>query len=288
MRNLTIKRERSFVACLMKVKLYIEDPTSEEMVINGVICRKLGELKNGEERTFEIGDGAARVFAIADGMSKNYCNDLYQLPAGTEDIRLSGQNKFNPASGNAFRFADNDGAEALAGRRRGVRRGAWILIGEVVLGLIIGLLPTMGSLFEKEPQAKTFSDGGMTITLTDAFDKYPADGFDAAYESGDVVVMASKELFSVAEGLGDYTAEEYANAVIDINGFDRSSLDTTGGTVRFGYDFKDTSAGHTYRYACYIYKTADAFWMLQFATVAEDAEKWAPSIAEWAASVRFD
>ena len=50
MRTLTIKRAKSFVACLAKMKVYVEDPTSREIVINNVPCRKLGDLKNGEEK----------------------------------------------------------------------------------------------------------------------------------------------------------------------------------------------------------------------------------------------
>ncbi|MBP1575986.1 MAG: hypothetical protein J6A68_00485 [Oscillospiraceae bacterium] len=47
MRNLTIKRTKSFVGCLGKMKIYIEDPTSNELLINNTPCRKIGDLKNG-------------------------------------------------------------------------------------------------------------------------------------------------------------------------------------------------------------------------------------------------
>ena len=49
MRKLTIKRAKSFVASLTKVKVYIEDQLSNELTINNVPCRKLGNIKNGEE-----------------------------------------------------------------------------------------------------------------------------------------------------------------------------------------------------------------------------------------------
>jgi hypothetical protein len=35
-------------------------------VINNIRCRKLGELKNNEEKTFEIDENQAKVFVIAD------------------------------------------------------------------------------------------------------------------------------------------------------------------------------------------------------------------------------
>ena len=91
MRKLTIKRTKSFVACLMKMKVYIEDHVAGEIFINNIPCRKIGEIKSGEEKTFEIGDQPAKVFVIADKLSKNYCNEFYEIPGGQEDIYLSGK-----------------------------------------------------------------------------------------------------------------------------------------------------------------------------------------------------
>ena len=96
MRNLTIKRTKSFVACLAKIRIYIEDPTANEISINNTPCRKLGELKNGEEKTFQIPNEAVKVFVIADKLSRNICNEYYQIPEGEDDISLSGKNKYNP------------------------------------------------------------------------------------------------------------------------------------------------------------------------------------------------
>ena len=140
MRKLTIKRTKTFVACLMKMKVYIEDHSAGEIVINDVPCRKLGDVKNGEEKTFEIEDGAAKVFVIADKLSKNFCNDFYQLPEGTEDIVLSGKNYFNPINGNAFRFDNNDNAAASTNRKRGTRIGIIVMVVAFVVGAVIGFL----------------------------------------------------------------------------------------------------------------------------------------------------
>ncbi len=42
MRNLIITREKSFVACLGVMKVYIEDRMSPEITINNTPCRKPG------------------------------------------------------------------------------------------------------------------------------------------------------------------------------------------------------------------------------------------------------
>ena len=104
MRNLTITRQKSFVGSAMKLKVYIEDAEAQELTISGVPCRKLGTLKNGETAGFVISDQAARVFVIADKASRNYSNDYYPVPAGTEDVTIAGKNKYNPFIGNPFRF----------------------------------------------------------------------------------------------------------------------------------------------------------------------------------------
>ena len=146
MRNLTIQRRKTFVACAMKVKVYIEDATSNEIVIGGVACRKLGDVKNGETKTFQIDNNSARVFVIADKLSKNYCSEFYQLPEGSEDVFLSGKNYFNPLAGNPFRFDNNDNPEVLENRKKGKRVGTIVMIVAMVVGFIIGFALTSALL----------------------------------------------------------------------------------------------------------------------------------------------
>lgn len=142
MRKLTIKRTKSFIGCAAKMKIYIEDPASSELTINNVPCRKIGELKNGEEKIFEIGEQAAKIFVIADTLSKEYCNDFYALPEGQDDVYLTGKNRFNLASGNAFRFDNNNNEEALANRKRGTKKGVVVLVVAIVIGFVAGFIIT--------------------------------------------------------------------------------------------------------------------------------------------------
>jgi len=123
----------------MKSKVYIETPNVGDLTVNGVPCVKLGELKSGEFKTFEISDNAAKVFVICDSVSKDYCNDFYQLSEGNEDVTLTGRHKFNLANGNAFVFDNNDNPEALENRKRGKRKGSLWLILAIVIGVFVGL-----------------------------------------------------------------------------------------------------------------------------------------------------
>ena len=67
MRNLTITRRKSFVGCAMKDQIYIRDALAQEIIIDGVPCRKLGDIKNGESKTFQIEDGEQQNDTITVG-----------------------------------------------------------------------------------------------------------------------------------------------------------------------------------------------------------------------------
>lgn len=287
MRNLTIKRTKSSVACLAKVAIYIEDPTSSEILINNTPCRKIGKIKNGEEKTFQIDEGEAKVFIIADKLSKSFCNDYYQLPTGQEDIFISGKNKFNLANGNAFRFDNNENKEAIANRKRGTRKGILILIIAAILGAIVGYAISSGLLSNKTPDAKAFSSNGMTITLTDEFKETNIGKYTVAYDSKNVAVFALKEAFALVDGFEQYTLEQYADLVIQSNHLDSTEIKTVGELTYFEYSFTNPETNHVYQYYSYVYKADDAFWLVQFAISNESIDELAPKISEWARSVVF-
>ncbi len=140
MRNLTILREKKFVASLMSVKVYIEDPVNGDLKINGVMCRKLGAIKNGQSQTFEIGNEAAKVYIIGDKLSKGFCNEFYQLEAGEEDISLSGRNHFNPMVGNPFYFNNNNNPEVLKNRQVNKNKGIAFMTVSFIVGFALGFL----------------------------------------------------------------------------------------------------------------------------------------------------
>ena len=287
MRNLTIKRTKSFVACLMTLKVYIEDPTVCEVTINNVPCRRLGTLKNGEEKTFVIGEEAARVFVIIDQLSRNYCNECYQLPEGCEDVYLSGKNKFNLAGGNAFLFDNNDSEDVMTSRKRNNKKGLLVLIAALIVGVIVGIAPYLPTLLASDSAPKSFSAEGMTITLTNEFKASDIEQFTAVYDSQNVVVFALKEEFTLLSGLSNYTLDEYHALVLEANGLGEEFATRDNELLGFVYDYTDPEANISYRYFSYVYKAPDAFWVIQFVTLVEDAEQYRDNISEWARSVSF-
>lgn len=290
MRNLTIKRGKSFVGSLAKMKIYIEDPTSNEMRINDIPCRKIGDLKNGEEKVFQIDEQKAKIFVIADNLSKNYCNEYYQLPEGQKNIFLSGKNKLSPATGNAFRFDNNESEESIAYRKSGARKGILILIIAIIVGVVAGYLISSALFFSKNnaPNPKDFSSNGMTITLTDEFKKTDVEKYTVAYDSKNVAVFALKEEFTLADGFQNCTLEQYGDLVIQNNNLSSSKIENIEGLTTFEYEFTNPNTKDTYKYFSFVYKTNDAFWLVQFATLTENVDEYSSKIFEWAKGISFE
>ncbi len=288
MRNLTIKREKCFVGSLAKMKVYIEDPTSNEISINDIPCRKIGDLKNGEEKTFQIDEQELKVYVIADKLSKNYCNEFNQLSAGQEDVFLSGKNKFNPANGNSFRFDNNESEETIASRKRGTRKGLLILIVAIIVGSVFGYSITSNLFSNKTPEPKNFSSNGMNITLTDEFVKAEIENYTIAYNSKNVAVFALKEAFALADGFQDYTLEQYGNLVLQNNNLSSSKMQNLEGLTEFEYEFTNPDTKDTYKYFSFVYKSNHAFWLVQFATLTENVDKYSSKIIEWAKTIYFE
>jgi len=287
MRKLTIKREKTFVACLSPIQLYIEDHSTWDMTINNYPCRKLGTVKNGQEVSFEIGEESARVFAIAGATSKSFCTECYVLPQGQEDLYLSGKNKFNLANGNAFRFHNNDSEEALQYRKASSRKGAVVLVVALVVGLALGYFVGGGLTGSDMDSPKAFTEGELQITLTEGFRKMDFEGFTVCYGSEDVAVFALKEPFSLLEGFENYTLEEYGALFTEANGIEPEVLKMDGDRLYCAYKGVNQENGLTYAYIAYGYKTDDAFWLIQFGGTVEDMEENAQQIPVWADSIKI-
>ena len=78
--------------------------------------------------------------------------------------------------------------------------------------LLVAVLAGCGSTNPFDAAAKTFSDEGMTITLTSDFSKQSMDGYTVCYASKTAAVFALHETNDqfAAAGLNDVTLEQYA------------------------------------------------------------------------------
>ena len=85
--------------------------------------------------------------------------------------------------------------------------------------LLVAVLAGCGSTNPFDAAAKTFSDEGMTITLTSDFSKQSMDGYTVCYAAKTAAVFALHETNDqfAAAGLNDVTLEQYAALVMQNN-----------------------------------------------------------------------
>lgn len=289
MRKLTIKREKYFAGSLTKMKVYIEDSSSSNIIIGDVAYRKIGELKNGEEKSFEINENESKVAVIADNISKNFCNDFYKIPAGEEDVFLSGKNEFNPATGNAFRFNGITDENVLKNRKKNSRKGLFILFLSIIIGGIVWYT-SVNMFFSANTtvKPKDFSKSGMNITLTNQFVEKPQENYTISYDSKEVAILALKEEFSDYEGLNNYSIEQYGELVLETNKqYSPSDLKNNNGITYFNYLLKNTDTNETYKYFTVLYKASDAFWMVQFIALENNYFEYEEQFIGWAKNITF-
>ena len=283
MRQLTIHRTKCFTGCLMTAKVYLEDATRFETTISGVPCRKIGVLKNNQTATFEIPNEAVKVFVITDLMSKEFANDYYQLEAGEEPVQLTGSFRYAPHQGNPFRFDNNSNGCALENRKKTGKKGLWVMIGAVIVGVIIGLFKT-GVLVP--PKEQVFTEGEFSITLNDRFTPSQVEDYYICYDSSNVAVMVLCEKFEDYAGLENFSLQAYGEYMVEYYELE-DTLEVREDCASLWYE-GTTNAGVTYRYTDYYFKTDDAFWTVTFATEADRVETYAEKIEAWASSVSVD
>lgn len=287
MRNLTIKREKSFVACLVKANVYVHDELTGDTKINGDKCYKLGSLKNGEEKTFTIGDEETKIYVVADKLSMKLTNEVCYIPAGFENVYLMGECKYNPIGGNNFRFHGMTDPRVLANRKKSTKKFGVFFALCIIVGIVLGFFSGYDApVYGKDGEPCEFVDeSGVVITLTDSFEKIDTEaGF--TYGTNDAVVFGDETAFSAMEGLEDYSLKEYGELLIEKNGWD-TDVKKENGITYYLYEVYVENEGANYFYMATLYKTEDSFWTITFAIDEAQYEEYKPLFFEWANSVQF-
>lgn len=118
-RKLTITRKKAVAGCAVKVKFYVLSETECDLVLSVVDYdfhanerdrfhakkfRYLGKLGNDKTAQFEISQKSVVLVALFDGTSAEWCRDTIHIPAGSEDVSVSGKCILDPMAGNPFMF----------------------------------------------------------------------------------------------------------------------------------------------------------------------------------------
>lgn len=289
MRQLTIRRDYNEIAKNKKTQVYVEDEYGE-VKVRKINCHRLGEIKNGEEKSFGITEDAVKIITMSSVSSRKRTADYYQLPAGNEDVTLSGCANGNLIISHAFRFNDNYDNGAIENRRQAIGNGVkrmvlWIVVAQIVLGIVLGVILGVVRLM-LPPQEKAFTCDDMTITLTDHFYKMDPLGHYMTISSSDVSVFIDYDPFSKAPSLRNYSPERYAETIIRQNDLDSDAKEYL--TLTYFSYYGTSDSGVDYEYYAFVYKTDDGFWLVQFACEKADSERVIGDIIKYAESVRFD
>lgn len=290
MRNLTIKRAKRFVGCLGTMKVYIEDPQANDMTINGVTCRMLGTLKNGETKTFSVSEAAVKVFVIAGKLSKGFCNEYYPLPESTEDILLTGKNCFNPAAGNAFRFDGVVDPAVLANRKKTTRKGMIVLIAAAIVGAVVGFVmggQMVKNMLSAKQEPKEYQVADLRITLTEQFKDFSVEGYTGGFQTRDVAILILQENRNMLEAGGVNSLTQYAKLVQQVNKHN-APIQEEEHFLYYEYDFHNSTTNEDFHYFVMMYKNPVDFYIVQFAVRQAETENYREQVMEWAKSVNVN
>lgn len=281
MRSLTITRRKSIIACAAKDMIYIKDENAPELTISGVPCRKLGVLKNGQSATFQIGEGEQQIFVILGKSGRNRNNISVTLPAGQEDIALSGEHKYDYVT-NLFRFDPHPFPENTAQQSKFIRK-QWIIYASIAAGLIlVGAILRGAFSGPNKPSPKTFTQGAFSITLTDEFKEEQEDGLYAFYLSNSAAVTVNREDPSMIKGI---TLEEYAELILIYS--DMTDLEWTQSGDQLHLRYTDTVDGRDFYYLTICCEGDGTFWLISIYALSMSTGVIENSFPTWAESIQI-
>ena len=136
---------------------------------------------------------------------------------------------------------------------------------------------------------KKFESKDISITLTTGFRESRTAGYEACFEASDMTVYVIKEDYAnLTEDQINLSVLDYANLVRANNiSKNPSKVSDKNNLVYFEYSYQNEIDGITYKTFSSMYKTANAFWTVQFC--CEDAiyADYTTYIQTWAQSVFF-
>ena len=135
---------------------------------------------------------------------------------------------------------------------------------------------------------KTYISHGLSVTMNDDFKEKSIVSQTVYLESTEAVFSALKEDFSALEAINlgkNASIKEYAEAVVANNNGDYEIKEEDGLTY---FEYEKTVSGKDFYYLACVYKSDDAFWLINFASETSNKEKYQPLFKRWAKTVKFE
>ena len=273
MRNLTVTRRKALPWALYPLNVCLCDENA------GKEPDVLGEIRNGEEKTFEIGDEETVVSVSPPTVPRWFMCEKKVIPAGSEDVTLSGKVRYSPFLGNPFLFDDPD-EKTAAERKKRLRRASaffWIFVASAVLLVILcGAAVARGIWGESDPKtgpdAKSvpaeFVLNGLRVTLNSDFRKKEQVS-DAREQTALSDYAAVTVIFFPADGIErfeDVSADDYLEWTFDSFAGDKARETSPGGIGYVRSVSHAAAEGPTVHYV-FIFRDQDGFRMLELYTL---------------------
>ena len=281
MRKVYLTRDKSFVGCLGKLNVYVEDVANAETVIADIPCRKVCKIANGETVSVDIPDEEVRVIVIADKLSKNLCNDYYRVPAGVSDVEIGGKCTYNPGAGNPFRFHGVTDEDILANRKRTGRKGLVVLIVAALIGFVMGFVGNMDTLFVND---KVFTADEFEITLTTQFAEDYEDG-TYYFGSRDSSVAVTVFDFDEYAGIAQMSEREFLNLLKSNEIFSISAELKNLEGLLVVEEQAESQAGDIRSSLTVFIKSDEAFYIFEFGCENEKYQEYRNQFIDWAKTI---
>ncbi len=283
MRKLTLTRRKALPWALFPLNVCVRDEEGD-CTVGKDRARVVGEIKNGEEKSFEIPDAETDVTVAPASVPRWFMCEKRAIPAGSEDVSLAGKVRYSPFLGNPFLFDDPDETTA-AERKKRLRRASaalWIFIASaVLLVLLCGAAVARGIWGKSDPKtgpdAKSlpaeFVLNGLRVTLNSDFGKKEQENNGSEetvlsdYAAVTVIFFSSDSI----ERFEDVSADDYLGWTFDSFAGDKT-LETSPGGIGYVRSVSHAAAeGPTVHYV-FIFRDQDGFRMLELYTLCRFEE----------------
>ena len=152
----------------------------------------------------------------------------------------------------------------------------------IIASLIAGCsLPSLGE------KTKTYTSHGISVTMNDKFYEKSLLSATVYLESTDSIFTALKEDFNLLSTVGitkDSTLREYAELVVKANQLSTQIIEEDGLTY---FTYEKTVSGKDFYYLATVYKSNDAFWLINFACEKNAQSSFKPKFIKKKKTVTF-
>ena len=137
-----------------------------------------------------------------------------------------------------------------------------------------------------EANAKSFTDNGMTITLTSAFEKIDMEGYSAVYTSSDAVVYVYEQSKSEFDKVEDMSIRKYLEFFCEANK-SKYEIDISSSGDLFFVEYSATSDNVTFKYLTAFFENGENYIRAEFVSEDKNYEEYRPHFLNWAKTVTF-